>query len=181
MVGPQLRDWTIYWIASASDAAIPLYVGVTSDVNRRLRQHKSSGIISLVRRRYGIDDAVLLAARHLTATASAARHWESIEIRFAQQLNGRLLNNRVRSNVASGDYGVTYNEPSQWLVNARIAAQVSEADWCAANLWKAKEFVLSRAEMFAAHGHLPEFIDMLKEVIEELEAKVAADLEVTTP
>ena len=173
MVILEVKDWTVYWIVSASDAAIPLYVGVTSDIKRRLRQHKSSGIIALVKSRYGIDDAVLLAARHMTATASAARHWESIEIRFAQQLNERLLNRRIRSSAARGEYLVTYNEQSQWLVNAKIAAQVSEEDWCTANLWKAQEFILHRAATFASHGSLPEFLDMLNSVINEIESKHA--------
>lgn len=173
MVTIDVKDWTVYWIVSASDAAVPLYVGVTSDIKRRLRQHKSSGIISIVKGRYGIDDAVLLSARHMTATSAAARHWESIEIRFAQQLNSRLLNRRIRANAGSGEYVVTYNEQSQWLINAKIAAQVSEEDWCTANRWKAQEFVLDRAATFASHGHLPEFLDMLNSVIDEIESKHA--------
>lgn len=126
----RIRTWFLYWIVTEDDVQTPLYVGVTSSMERRAIEHKCRLVPRLMTMKPR-DKYLLIPVKKIVGNFAAARSAETIEILF-QMDSGHNLANIVRPIVLPKNRVVISKEIidipfSLLLKSARLAKLRAEA------------------------------------------------------
>jgi len=90
----RIRTWYVYWIVAPDEVDTPLYIGVTSDLKRRGREHRCSKAIAAVSAACPRDLYYIYAVKKIVGNYSAALRAETTEILLTSVDPNKLVNKR---------------------------------------------------------------------------------------
>lgn len=91
IVDDRIRTWFLYWMVTEDDVQTPLYIGVTSSMERRAIEHKCRLVPRLMAMKPR-DKYLLMPVKKIVGNFAAARSSETIEIMFQRDAGHRLAN-----------------------------------------------------------------------------------------